>query len=194
MAVAGFRIHRSIQAAALLAAVWSFAAASSAQTVAPPRTTPRLSTGPSRAVEIDLDHILRGRVNGRGELVGMHHAPSAPKTMRAHGVECEVAFVPTSPGGANDVTTARVELRNPKSGRVELEKFSTLYPSAWDRDRITAAIREAYADALAGRGISDSGKWEGRTKSGVLIDGYMTRDGRRIATAYPVYRPRGGRR
>lgn len=146
-------------------------------------------------VEINLDHILEGRVNYRGDLVGVHHAPSAPARMRVEGVECDLEIERTSEGGEKDVRTARVRLRDPATGEVKAEKFSTLYPDAWTAEEIETAIREAYGDALKRKTVDRSGRWEGRTKSGVRIDGFMTRNGRAIASAFPVYiRPRGERR
>lgn len=142
-----------------------------------------------RPIPIDLEHILEGRINGRGQLVGVHHAPSAPKTMRVEGRACTLEIEWTSPGTEQDVRTARVRLRDPDSDRVVLEKFSTLYPSAWTARQIEAAIREAYADAKAGGKVEDSGRWQGRTRSGVRIDGYLSYDGDEIATAFPVYSP-----
>ncbi|GIW86740.1 MAG: hypothetical protein KatS3mg108_1064 [Isosphaeraceae bacterium] len=146
-------------------------------------------------VRIDLRHILEGRVNSRGVLVGLHHEPSAPRTMMVHGRRCEVRFERTSPGGRDEVRTARVQLRDPETGRVVLDKFSTLFPDSWDRRRIEAAIREAYADALRRNRLDESGRWEGQTGDGVRIDGFLSYDGTFIASAFPVYeRPRGDRR
>jgi hypothetical protein len=144
-------------------------------------------------IAIDLDHILSGEINRRGELVGLHHEPSAPKTIRVDGDLCFVEFRYTSPGDDDDVRTAEVRLIDPDSRRVVREKFSTCFPVAWDAARIEQAIREAFADARSRRGIEDNGRWEGRTAAGVRIGGYLTRDGDAIATAYPVYTPPRGR-
>ena len=146
-----------------------------------------------RRIEIDLDHILNGEINRRGEIVGMHHEPSAPKTIRADGVLCFIEFRYTSPGDKDDVRTAQVRLLDPDSRRVVQEKFSTCYPVSWSRDQIERAIREAYADAEARRAVESNGKWEGRTSQGVRVGGYLSRDGDEIATAYPIYTPPRGR-
>jgi hypothetical protein len=142
-------------------------------------------------VRIDLDHILKGTINRSGQIVGVHHQPSAPKQMKFNGVWCDLEFYFTSKGGREDVRTARVRLRDPKSKQVVAEKFSTLYPSAWARGDIEKAIREAYADALARGGVEKEGRWGGKTRAGVRIEGYLTRDRKAIATAFPVLvRPR----
>lgn len=164
-----------------------------------PAISPAPATAQDRApktdshIVIDLDHILEGAINRRGELVGMHHEPSAPKTLKVDGVLCFVEFRYTSPGGAEDVRTAEVRLLDPESRRVVREKFSTCFPVAWEPERIERAIREAYTDARARRRIEDNGRWEGRTSDGVRIGGYLTRDGDAIATAYPIYTPPRGR-
>lgn len=156
---------------------------------------PRERADEAASITIDLEHILRGGINRRGELVGLHHQPSAPETMKFEGKACELWFVYTSPGTADEVRTARVELRDPKSQRVLIEKFSTLYPKSWTEKQVEAAIREAYADAVQRKAIDSDGRWEGKTKAGMRIDGYMSANGKSIATAFPVYvRPRNDRR
>ena len=144
-----------------------------------------------KSISIDLDHILRGGINRRGELVGLHHQPSAPESMTYQNKSCELWFMYSSDGGPNDVRTARVELRDPKTQKVLLEKFSTLYPKAWTEPQIEAAIREAFADALDRKQVDSDGRWEGRTKSGIRIDGFLSSDRSSISSAFPVYiRPR----
>jgi hypothetical protein len=156
------------------------------------QTLPREGRTRTETFPIDFNHILKGRINREGQLVGLHHAPSAPKTMRHNGVVCNVVFVQTSPGGKVDVVTARVELRDPETKVVLLEKNSTLFPAAWDQTDIEKAIREAYADAKSKGRVEENGRWEGRTAKGVRIDGYLRYDRKGIATAFPVYvRPRG---
>lgn len=154
----------------------------------------RESAGPDRSIPIDMGHILHGRINRDGELVGVHHAPSAPKTMNYEGSDCDLEIKQTSPGGEEDVVTARIYLRDPQTKQIVAEKNSTLFPAAWKESQIEAAIREAYAQAVKNGDIEDNGRWTGRTKSGIRIDGYLSRDNKRIATAFPVYvRKRGGR-
>ena len=52
---------------------------------------------------INMDHILRGGINRQGNLVGLHHLPSAPKELLVEGKKCRVEFKQTSPGGPDDV-------------------------------------------------------------------------------------------
>jgi hypothetical protein len=139
-------------------------------------------------VPLRVEHIFKGSINYRGELVGMHHIPSAPREMRVDGQVCKVEFVQTSVGGPKDVVTARVKLVDPATGKVVREKFSTLFPSDWTRAEIEEAIRAAYADAQSHNGVDRDGRFHGHAH-GIRIDGYMTRDGQAIATAFPVLPP-----
>jgi hypothetical protein len=140
----------------------------------------------AKAIPLHLDHIFKGGINHHGDLVGLHHIPSAPKQMRADGQLCDVEFVQTSPGGPKDVVTARVMLRDPATKKVVREKFSTLFPSEWTRAEIEEVIRAAYADARRHNGVDREGGFHGHAR-GIRVDGYLTRDGDAIATAYPVF-------
>ena len=146
-----------------------------------------MSADQNESPKINLEHILHGSINHRGDLVGMHHRPSAPKELKVNNQRCEVKIEQTSPGGPDDVVQARVELVDPDTGRVVKEKFSTLYPSSWSEAEIVSAIREAYADAKQNHRVADDGHFDGHTRSGVRIDGYVSRDEKLINTAFPVY-------
>jgi len=137
-------------------------------------------------IPIRLDHILNGGINRRGDLVGIHHLPSAPKQMRIDGILCQVEIKQTSPGGENDVVTAKILLVEPSTGKIVREKFSTLFPAAWNKTDIEQAIREAYAYAKSHDGTDRDGGFHGRSR-GIRIDGYLTREKGAIATAFPVY-------
>jgi hypothetical protein len=145
-------------------------------------------------IPIHLDHIFNGGVNRQGNLVGMHHLASAPKELKVEGKACKVEVVQTSPGGKNDVVTAKVILRDMVTNRIVLEKFSSLFPAAWSKADIEATIREAYADAKSRKGVDRDGRFTGHAR-GIRVDGYLTRDGDAIATAFPVYQgPKQGRK
>lgn len=172
------RYHR------LRGAVWLLLCAGACSLPAADRdSSDRQSSG--KPISLHLDHIFHGGINHRGELVGLHHIPSAPREMRVDGQMCKVQWVQTSLGGPKDVVTARVMLRDPVTNRVVREKFSTLFPSDWTRPDIEDAIRAAYADAKLHDGVDREGGFRGHAR-GIRIDGYLTRDGQAIATAYPV--------
>ncbi len=138
------------------------------------------------SIPIHSDHIFHGDINRRGDIVGVHFIPTAPKQMRVNGKLCDLEIKKTSPGGEKEVVTAKVILRDPSTGKIVLEKFSTLFPSAWSKADVEDAIREAYAYAKAHDAIDGRGAFHGRTR-GIKIDGYLTERGDAIATAYPVF-------
>ena len=138
------------------------------------------------AIPLHIDHIFNGGINRRGDIVGVHHLPSAPKQMRVEGKMCDLEIKQTSPGGEKDVVTAKVILRDPASGKVVREKFSTLFPSAWTKADIEQAIRESYSYAKEHGGVDHNGEFHGRAR-GIKIDGYLTERGDAIATAFPVF-------
>ena len=135
---------------------------------------------------LHIDHIFNGAINRRGDIVGVHHRPSAPKQMRLDGKLCNLEIRQTSPGGEKDVVTAKIILRDPASGKVVREKFSTLFPAAWGKADIEQAIREAYRYAKEHGGVAHDGAFHGRAR-GIKIDGYLTERGDAIATAFPVF-------
>jgi hypothetical protein len=140
------------------------------------------------AIPVHTDHIFNGGINRSDHLVGCHHKPSAPKQMRVDGKLCDVEIKQTSPGSEKDVVTAKVILSDPASGSVVREKFSTLFPSAWSKEEIVDAIREAYTYAKTHGEVERNGAFHGKARS-IKIDGYLTERGDAIATAYPVYQP-----
>ncbi len=139
-------------------------------------------------INVDLDHILRGGLNRNGDLYGMHHYPSAPREMEVDGKKCKVEFAFQNKGGPQDVTTARISVRDPETRKVLREKFSTLYPAGWSKAQIETAIREAYQYARDNGGVEADGKWGGKCAAGFRIEGYVTRDKRKIITAFPIYK------
>jgi hypothetical protein len=137
-------------------------------------------------IALHIDHIFNGGLNRRGDIVGVHHRPSAPKQMRVDGKLCDLQIKQTSPGGEKDVVTAKVILRDPVSGKIVREKFSTLFPAAWSKADIEQAIREAYGYAKEHGGVDREGSFHGQAR-GIKIDGYLTERGDAIATAFPVF-------
>ena len=147
------------------------------------KETPR-----DKAVNINLDHIFNGGINRNGDLVGIHHYPSAPKEMEVEGKKCKVEFFFQNKGGPEEVTTARVQCRDPESRKILAEKFSTLFPAGWTREQIEKAIREAIYDAREEDGIEPDGKWGGTCGAGFRIEGYLAPNKKTITTAFPIYK------
>lgn len=141
-----------------------------------------------KMVNINLDHIFQGGINRQGNLVGIHHYPSAPKEMEVEGKKCKVEFFFQNKGGPQEVTTARVQCRDPQTKMILAEKFSTLYPAAWTKEQIEKAIREAFFDAKENKGIDSDGKWGGTCGAGFRIEGYLSSNNKTITTAFPIYK------
>ena len=114
------------------------------------------------AIALHIDHIFNGAINRRGDIVGVHHRPSAPKQMRVDGKLCDLEIKQTSPGGEKDVVTAKIILRAPDSGKVVREKFSTLFLAAWSKADIEQAIREAYGYAKEHGDVDRDGAFHGQ--------------------------------
>ncbi|MCX2795834.1 EndoU domain-containing protein, partial [Microbulbifer thermotolerans] len=62
---------------------------------------------------------------------------------------------------------------------------STMFPDHWDEKKIIQQIQEAYIDA----GTPKSGKWIGKSSTGLKIQGYVDESSNPfdIRTAWPVY-------
>jgi hypothetical protein len=141
-----------------------------------------------KTININLDHILHGGINRNGDLVGMHHYPSAPKEMEIDGKKCKVEFYFQNKGGPEEVTTARIKCTDPTTKMVLAEKFSTLYPAGWSKEQIERAIREAFQDARDDNAIDRDGKWGGTCGAGFRIEGYLSPNQKTITTAFPIYK------
>ena len=130
---------------------------------------------PDGKPRIDLDHILNGGINEKGEAVGFH--------WRGKGCENENAKVKQIFDGPNaqGVYEAKVEIKNPKTGQwVEKGPTSTFFPDHWDKAQVESAIQEAYANSKPTVG----NRWLGTSSSGIEIEGTVSSSGE-IITAYP---------
>ena len=142
------------------------------------------------AIALHIDHIFQG-ISIAAAISSACIIDPASQAVRVDGKLCDLEIKQTSPGGENDVVTAKIILRDPDSGKVVREKFSTLFPAAWSKADIERAIREAYGYAKEHGGVERDGAFHGRAR-GIKIDGYLTDRGDAIATAFPVFQ--GSRR
>lgn len=124
---------------------------------------------------INQTHVFQGEINRRGRPVGFHSRPGGRNPQGAR-----VADVTRGPN-REGVYEARVEIRDPESGRW-LEKRSTFFPDAMDRDQVVRAILNAWRERTTGQ----SQRFRGPSGRGFTIEGYLL-DGD-INTAYPIYR------
>lgn len=113
-------------------------------------TAPAMAADLPPLAGIDLDRILAGTLTAQGRASGFHHAPSGT-TAR---VLC--AGAPDAQG----VYQARIVVAD-GTGRQDIRPLSTMFPDAWDRDTITAAIRRAYAGGRARETDGGALRWWG---------------------------------
>ncbi len=129
------------------------------------RTSPR----------INLTHIFEGEINSRWKPTGFHSRPGGrdPAGARVKKI--------LSPPNRAGVYTARVVIRDRRTGRW-LEKFSTLFPDALDREQVIKAILHGWRHRKPGR----KQPWQGPSGLGFPIRGYVNHRGD-INTAFPIY-------
>jgi len=124
---------------------------------------------------INATHIFLGEINRRGKPTGYHSRPEGRDPDNARVIRRQ-----EGPNAAG-VYTARVEIRDPGSGRWK-DKFSTFFPDHLTHKEVIAAIVNAYRHRESGH----TQPWRGPSGLGFPIQGYTLRDGR-INTAYPIY-------
>jgi len=122
---------------------------------------------------INIRHVFRGEINRRGKPVGFHSTVVQPKNAKVNRVRSK----PNKYG----IYVAEVAIRrNAKSSW--RTKTSSMFPDKMSKKAVTAAILKAYKNSKKGQ------KFRGRSGLGFTIEGYLTRDRKRINTAYPIYR------
>jgi len=126
-------------------------------------------------LSIRTGHIIYGE-NAKGKAGGFHSILALQLPGRK--------FISRSSPNIYGVYKAKVAIKNPVSGKWKI-KDSDMFPDAWSEGRILIEIKGAYMDALS-KSFSGTGKWKGKSPSGVSIEGYIDDFGQ-IGTAYPIY-------
>ena len=88
-----------------------------------------------------------------------------------------------SPPDVNGVYQAVIEIKRPDGKWVTKDNktgANTMFPSNWSREKIIDEIDSAWNNK---RAHPDPKKWEGTSRSGVIIEGYK----KPRITAFPVY-------
>ena len=125
---------------------------------------------------IDFDHIIGGDITRDGKRVTGGHSLNRGdvRVIKQHGQPDK-----------NGVTQATVEIQRPDGswqiktrGNGKSMENHTMFPKDWDNARIRAEVTSAWEN----RKIRGD-QWEGTSKSGVRIEGYV----RPRITAYPIY-------
>lgn len=134
------------------------------------------SAGPQHWSEtnppINIRHVCHGEINRRGKPVGFHSTAVQPKNAKVNRIRSK----PNKYG----IYVAEVAIR--RNTRASWQtKTSSMFPDKMSQKAVTAAILRAYNNSKKGQ------KFRGRSGLGFSIEGYLTRDRKRINTAYPIY-------
>ncbi len=129
---------------------------------------------------IDFDgHIINGEINTRGRAVGGHSMLGGNVRIDAYA-----AKNPISPNGIRNVV---ISVYDPSTGtwiqkvdRFGEPQLTTLFPENWSKSRIIVEVDIAYKNRT--RSLLDPRKWEGRTPSGIKVEGYIAPN----TTVYPL--------
>ena len=111
---------------------------------------------------IDYDgHIINAEINRRGGVVG------------GHSLLGNVEILPDSEKnyvGDNGVYKVKIGIRDPNDPSKIISKngFSTMFPEGWTEEKIKDEVEFAFQHR-----IEHGGVWEGITKSGVKVKGYL---------------------
>ncbi|MBL4740023.1 MAG: EndoU domain-containing protein [Sneathiella sp.] len=125
---------------------------------------------------INLTHIFDGQINRKGKSTGFHHRLEGENTATAR-----LTKLLSGPNKAG-IYTALVNIFD-KRKQVWREKFSSLFPDRFHRQRVLNAILHAYKNNV----LKTARKWRGPSGFGFMVEGYQLKDGR-IITAYPIYK------
>ena len=129
---------------------------------------------------IDFDgHIINGEINARGFAVGGHSTAGVNNNVRIerlHSVSSN--GVRTADISVFDQNTNQWKLKVKRDGITPQE--TTLFPENWSRSRIIVEVDIAYKNRT--HSLLDPRKWEGRTPSGIKVEGYIAPN----TTVYPL--------
>ncbi|HGS8439427.1 TPA: EndoU domain-containing protein, partial [Neisseria lactamica] len=125
---------------------------------------------------LDFNHFIGGDINKKGTVTGGHSLTRGDVRV----------IQQTSAPDKHGVYQATVEIKKP-DGSWEMKKGRggkpmtnhSMFPKDWDEARIRAEVTSAWEK----RKMVNQNKWEGKSSSGVWIEGFTTPRG----TAYPIY-------
>ena len=124
-------------------------------------------------------HIINGEINARGRAVGGHSMLGGNVRIDAYA-----AKNPISPNGIRNVVISVYDLSTgtwiQKVDRFGEPQLTTLFPENWSKSRIIVEVDIAYKNRT--RSLLDPRKWEGRTPSGIKVEGYIAPN----TTVYPL--------
>jgi len=124
-------------------------------------------------------HIINGEINARGFAVGGHSTAGVNNNVRIerlHSVSSN--GVRTADISVFDQNTNQWKLKVKRDGITPQE--TTLFPENWSKSRIIVEVDIAYKNRT--HSLLDPRKWEGRTPSGIKVEGYIAPN----TTVYPL--------
>ena len=124
-------------------------------------------------------HIINGEINAGGRAVGGHSMLGGNVRIDAYA-----AKNPISPNGVRNVVISVYDSSTgtwiQKVDRFGEPQLTTLFPENWSKSRIIVEVDIAYKNRT--RSLLDPRKWEGRTPSGIKVEGYIAPN----TTVYPL--------
>lgn len=117
-----------------------------------------------------LEHIFEGEINRNGQAVGYHY--EGLTTSKAKVIEST-----RSKEDKNGVYRAKITIEGK-----EKNAFSSFFPKTWSMQQIVDTINEAYEN----KQLESGNIYNGKTKSGITIQMYLT-ENNKIISAFPLY-------
>ena len=124
-------------------------------------------------------HIINGEINAGGRAVGGHSMLGGNVRIDAYAAKNRI-----SPNGVRNVV---ISVYDPSTGtwiqkvdRFGEPQLTTLFPESWTESRIIVEVDIAYKNRTCS--LLDPRKWEGRTPSGIKVEGYIAPN----TTVYPL--------
>lgn len=115
-------------------------------------------------------HIFEGEINAKHQAVGYHYEGYAH-------AKAKVVENTRSSLDKNRVYRAKITVNN-----IEKNAFSSFFPKEWTMQQVIDVINEAYTNKT----LQSGNIYNGKTKSGVTVQMYLTENGK-IISAFPLY-------
>ena len=133
-----------------------------------------------------LEHVLFGNQNRRGKFTGWHHFPSRLPNERVRIKDFGTGGLVKDSNGVYEAT-AEASFDGGKTWVEKTAKDHTFFPNEWSKERVVDEIASAFKEGRIKNQPNDPARYfQGRSKSGVFIEGYVDSNGQ-INTAYPVF-------
>jgi Bacterial EndoU nuclease len=134
-----------------------------------------------------LEHVIFGNENKVGKFTGWHHFPSRrPGEMVKLANDLSLNQLERDSHGVYKATV-EASFDGGKTWIQKTAKDHTFFPDEWSREKVIDEIKSAFKEGrIKNKSTDSSSYFQGRSKSGVLIEGHVDANGE-IKTAYPLY-------